>query len=120
MRQDAARAFTHSLGCFRNFCLITTRSFERTHTWVRTWFDTGAPFPVITYSMSGLMSSHMTLFEELASHGYVVLCIGHPYWNPFVYGSGGEALPFDRQNEHYKVWWAEADSVRRGRGQVSG
>ncbi|GEM_PF-6211176 len=57
------------------------------------------------------MSCHMTLFEELASHGYVVLCIGHPYWNPFVYGSNGEALPFDGQNEHYKAWWAESKNV---------
>jgi hypothetical protein len=37
-------------------------------------------------------------FEELASHGYVVVCIGHPYWNPFVYGSGCEVLPFDGQD----------------------
>jgi len=58
------------------------------------------------------MSAHMTLFEELASHGYVIACIGHPYWNPFVYGSGGEVIPFDGQNEKYQAWWAEADSAR--------
>ncbi|MBN1318225.1 MAG: hypothetical protein JXA42_22280 [Anaerolineales bacterium] len=40
--------------------------------------QTRNPFPVITYSTSGLMSAHMTLFEELASHGYVIVCIGHP------------------------------------------
>ena len=110
MRQDAARAFTHSLD-LPEF-LFDHHALVRTHAYLGAdVVRTGAPFPVITYSMSGLMSSHMTLFEELASHGYVVLCIGHPYWNPFVYGSGGEALPFDRQNEHYKAWWAEADAA---------
>ena len=58
------------------------------------------------------MSAHMTLFEELASHGYIIVCIGHPYWNPFVYGSGGEVIPFDGQNEKYQAWWAEANSAR--------
>jgi hypothetical protein len=81
----------------------------------------GAPFPVITYSTSGQMSPHMTLFEELASHGYVVVCIGHPYWNPFVYGSGGEVIPFDGQHEKYQAWWAEADSasVEEAKSQVT-
>jgi hypothetical protein len=62
----------------------------------------------------------MVLFEELASHGYVVLCIGHPYWNPFVYGDSGEVLPFDGQNEHYKAWWAEEDAaVREAKRQIT-
>jgi predicted dienelactone hydrolase len=110
MLQDAARAFTH----FQDLpgFLLDHLALVRTHAYLGADVArTGAPFPVITYSTSGLMSSHVTLFEELASHGYVVLCIGHPYWNPFVYGADGEVLPFDGQNEQYQAWWAEAGAA---------
>jgi predicted dienelactone hydrolase len=110
MRRDAARALARFEDLpeflFDHFALVRTHAYLGADV-----AQTGAPFPVITYSTSGLMSPHMTLFEELASHGYVVVCIGHPYWIPFVYGSGGEVLPFDGQNEHYQAWWAEADSA---------
>lgn len=120
MRQDAARALTR----FQDLpeFLLDHFALVRTHAYLGAEVgQTGAPFPVITYSTSGLMSSHMTLFEELASHGYVVVCIGHPYWNPFDYGSSGEALPFDGQIEQYQAWWAEADSaaVEEAKSQVT-
>jgi predicted dienelactone hydrolase len=40
-----------------------------------------ARFPVIVFShgYTGLPSSHTALFEDLASHGYAVLSIVHPY-----------------------------------------
>lgn len=106
MRKEAGRALAKFLDLpsplFDHFALV------RTHAYLNAGVaQTQTPFPVITYSPSGLMSSHMALFEELASHGYVVLCIGHPYWNPFVYGADGGALPFDGENEYYKAWWAE-------------
>jgi predicted dienelactone hydrolase len=106
MRKEAGRAFAKFLDLpsplFDHFALVRTHAYLNASV-----AQTQAPFPVITYSVSGLMSSHMTLFEELASHGYFVLCVGHPYWNPFVYGADGEVLPFDGQNEYYKAWWAE-------------
>jgi predicted dienelactone hydrolase len=120
MRQDAARDLTRSQG-LPGF-LLDHVALVRTHAYLGADVaQTGAPFPVITYSTSGLMSSHMTLFEELASHGYIVVCIGHPYWNPFMYGAGGEILPFDGQNEQYLAWWEEADSaaVERAKTQVT-
>jgi hypothetical protein len=93
--------------------LLDHFALVRTHAYLNADVaQTGTPFPVITYSESGLMSAHMTLFEALASNGYVVVCIGHPYWNPFVYGSEGEVIPFDGQNEKYKAWWTEANSTR--------
>ena len=106
MRKEAGRALAEFLDLpsplFDHFALV------RTHAYLNAGVaQSQTPFPVITYSPSGLMSSHMALFEELASHGYVVLCIGHPYWNPFVYGADGRILPFDGQNEYYKAWWAE-------------
>jgi predicted dienelactone hydrolase len=119
MRREASRAFAEFLdlpsALFEHFALV------RTHAHLNAGVaQAEAPFPVITYSTSGLMSSHMALYEELASHGYVVLCVGHPYWNPFVYGAGGEVLPFDGQNEYYKAWWAEENAaVKRAKGRIT-
>jgi predicted dienelactone hydrolase len=111
MSREAARVLSRDWGVPE--FLLDHFSLVRAHAYLGAEVaQTGAPFPVITYSTSGLMSAHMTLFEELASHGYVIACIGHPYWNPFVYGSGGEVIPFDGQNETYQAWWAEADSAR--------
>ena len=111
MPLDAARVLSRDWGV--PVFLLDHFALVRTHAYLGAEVaQTGAPFPVITYSTSGLMSPHMTLFEELASHGYVIACIGHPYWNPFVYGSDGEVIPFDGQNEKYQAWWAEADSAR--------
>jgi predicted dienelactone hydrolase len=110
MPRDAARALA-------NFWDLPEFLFDhlalvRTHAYLGARSEkSGAPYPIITYSTSGLMSSHMTLFEELASHGYVVACIGHPYWNSFVYDSAGEVIPFDGQNDQYEAWWDEANSA---------
>lgn len=110
MSQEAARTLTHSWNVpdflFDHHALVHTHAYLGAEV-----AESGAPFPVITYSTSGLMSSHMALFEELASNGYVVLCIGHPYWNPYVYGSDGEVLPFDGQIEYYQEWYAEDANV---------
>lgn len=111
MSRDAARALSRSWK-IPEF-LLDHFPLVRTHAYLGAdMAQTGKPFPVITYSTSGLMSAHMTLFEELASHGYIIVCIGHPYWNPLVYGAGGEVIPFDGQNEKYQAWWAEANSAR--------
>ena len=111
MSRDAARTLSRYWDIpdflLDHFALVRTHAYL-----VADMAQTGKPFPVITYSTSGLMSAHMTLFEELASHGYIIVCIGHPYWNPFAYGSDGEVIPFDSQNEKYQAWWAEAISTR--------
>jgi len=119
MQKEAATAFADFLDLpsflLHHFALVRTHAYLNAEV-----AQAGHPFPVITYSTSGLMSSHMALFEELASHGYVVLCIGHPYWNPFVYGAGGEVLPFDGENEYYKAWWAEENnSVKEAKRQIT-
>ena len=83
MPTDATRALARIQGMpeflLDHFALVRTHAHQGADV-----AESGAPYPVITYSTSGLMSSHMTLFEDLASHGYVVACIGHPHWNPFV------------------------------------
>jgi hypothetical protein len=110
MSREAARVLSANWEAPRFF--LDHFALVRTHAYLNADVaKTGKPFPVITYSESGLMSGHMTLFEEIASNGYVVVCIGHPYWTPFVYGSGGEVIPFDGQNEKYQAWWTEANST---------
>jgi predicted dienelactone hydrolase len=111
MSRAAARAFSS----YQNFppFLFEQLALVRTHAYLGAEVARkGAPFPVVTYSESGVMSAHMTLFEELASHGYVVVCIGHPHWLPFVYGSNGEPIPLDEKNELYQAYWTEANSTR--------
>ena len=111
MRHDAAHAFIRSENEKLPSFLLDHFALVRTHAYLGAAVARAeSPFPVITYSPSGLMSDHLALSEELASHGYVVVCIGHPYWSPFVYGPSGEALPFDGKNEQYQAWWAEARS----------
>jgi predicted dienelactone hydrolase len=117
MNQEAARAMARSWEApefmLDHLALVSTHAYLGPDV-----AQTGTPLPVITYSTSGLMSSHMALFEELASQGYVVLCIGHPYWNPYVYGSGGEVLPFDGQIKYYQEWWDEDEAVDEARSEI--
>jgi predicted dienelactone hydrolase len=70
------------------------------------------PFPVILYSPSGCIVENTTLFQELASHGYIVFSVCHPYWNAFHYDELGKVVQFDVENAHYKSMWEEEDSSK--------
>ena len=67
-------------------------------------------YPVIFYSPSGYILDNTTLFQELASHGYIVFSIGHPYWNAFHYDEQGQVVQFDVNNAHYKSMWEQENS----------
>ena len=67
-------------------------------------------FPVIFYSPSGCITDNTTLFQELASCGYIVISVGHPYWNAFYYDEQGKVKPLDVDNLHYKSIWEEESS----------
>ena len=67
-------------------------------------------FPVIFYSPSGSIVDNTTLCQELASHGYVVLSVGHPYWNAFYYNEKEKVVPLDVENKHYKSMWEDENS----------
>jgi hypothetical protein len=67
-------------------------------------------FPIIFYSPSGSMVDNTALFQELASNGYIVFSVGHPYWNAFYYDDQGQVIPFDGDNVHYKAIWEEENS----------
>jgi predicted dienelactone hydrolase len=56
------------------------------------------------------MTANVFLFEELASHGYVVLSVGHPYWCEFYFDDDGELFFFDKSNKYYTEMWKEEDS----------
>ena len=59
-------------------------------------------FPVILYSPSGSIVENTTLFQELASNGYIVFSVCHPYWNAFYYNEKEKVIPLDVENKHYK------------------
>jgi hypothetical protein len=67
-------------------------------------------FPVIFYSPSGSIVENTTLFQELASHGYIVFSVCHPYWNTFYYDEQAQVKPLDADNIHYKSLWEEENS----------
>ena len=71
----------------------------------------GAPWPILIYSSSGVITANVFLFEELASHGYVVLAVGHPYWCEFYFDGEGELFYFDKSNRHYVAMLEEEDAT---------
>lgn len=67
-------------------------------------------FPIVFYSPSGDLIQNTALFQELASQGYIVISVGHPYWNAFYYGPEGQIVPFDSQHAYYQAMWEEERS----------
>lgn len=73
--------------------------------------DDGSPYPVLIYSASGVLDANILLAEELASHGYIVFCIGHPHWCAYYFDEQGNVFFRDEQNDQYnKELWAEENS----------
>jgi predicted dienelactone hydrolase len=65
---------------------------------------------VVFYSPSGQISQNTALCEELASHGYVVFSVAHPYWNAFHYDENGKVVPLDVNNAYFNALWEEERS----------
>jgi predicted dienelactone hydrolase len=86
-----------------HFNLVKTHSYENAP-------PRAERYPVIFYSPSGDLVQNTTFFQELASHGYVVLSVGHPYWNAFYYDQNGHTVPFDKNNDYYQAMWEEETS----------
>lgn len=84
----------------RHFSLVKTDSY-------RNATPMEGAFPIVFYSPSGDLMQNTALFQELASHGYIVFSTGHPYWNAFTYDSLGLAIPFDNDNAYYRAMWEE-------------
>lgn len=66
---------------------------------VQFWYPDGAdgPYPLIIFSHGGLgvKSSNESLYNELASHGYVVVSIDHTYQCFFTKDSNGDTTLID-------------------------
>ena len=91
--------------------ILTEWAMEPTHSFLKARpAKANPPFPVILYSSSGVMNANTLLSEELASHGYVVFSIGHPYWCEFYFDAEGKTTPLDKNNEYYKQLWEEEGS----------
>jgi Platelet-activating factor acetylhydrolase, isoform II len=91
--------------------ILTEWAMEPTHSFLKAKpAKAKTPFPVILYSSSGVMNANTFLSEELASHGYVVFSIGHPYWCEFYFDAEGKTTPLDKNNEYYKKLWEEEGS----------
>jgi predicted dienelactone hydrolase len=71
----------------------------------------GTPFPILIFSSSGVITANKFLSEELASHGYVVFAVGHPYWCEFYFDGDGGLFFFDKSNPHYVALWEEEDAL---------
>ncbi len=84
--------------------------------------ETGGRFPVVLFSLSGLMIGCTTLAEDLASHGYVVVSVGHrdARWTPFVFDGDGRAIALDPDDERSRALSREleSDAVEHVKGRI--
>ena len=69
---------------------------------VQFWYpktETDETFPLVVFSHGafGYRMSNLSTFEELASHGYVVCSIDHPYHAFFTKQTDGEIIPANRE-----------------------
>ena len=103
---DASRYMARGLGLpsymLSHFALIPTH----THRAAKPASD-DAPYPVVLYSPSGLMTACVALAEEMASQGYVFIAVGHPHWNPYYFDSNGDAVEGALDDEFYEALRAE-------------
>lgn len=67
---------------------------------VECWYpkDAGGRYPLVVFSHGaiGMKSSNTSTFMELASNGYVVCSIDHPYHSLYTVGADGHRVTVDR------------------------
>jgi len=75
------------------------------------------PYPVILYNhgYGGFTTVHQTVCEELASHGYVVVSVGHAYESALFLKPDGSVKVYDPQNKAYRARLAESDGSEQER-----
>jgi predicted dienelactone hydrolase len=77
-----------------------------THAWLNAPVSRrGAPFPVVVFShgWGEYAAQNTVLMEELASHGYAVFAISHPYESKLWYGPSGEPMGLDMQSAEFQA-----------------
>jgi predicted dienelactone hydrolase len=115
MDADAVRAFaTYGLKNPMPYFLWEHLTRVTTHSYLGAEIaQTDAPYPLVVFSPSGLMSASTALSEELVSRGYVVFTVGHPYSEPFYFDAEGKVIPYDGADEYYEEIWRELDDPDR-------
>ena len=104
MDADAARARAEFMSAPP--FLLSYFSLVKTHSYPEAGFaHSGQPFPVLIFNhgFDGPTMGYTVLTEELASHGYVVVSVGHAYETPFFIGPDGQIKAFDPRNEEYQL-----------------
>lgn len=76
---------------------------------------TAAPYPVVLFSHGngGFIAQTSYLMEELASHGYVVVSIGHTYNTPVNVFSDGRIVPTNFDHPLYKAMNEEFKNTKK-------
>lgn len=76
---------------------------------VKFWFpqDAAGTYPLVVFShgTGGIKSSNTSTFMDLASNGYIVCSIDHPYYSLFTIGADGKFVRIDA------AYWQEYMSV---------
>ncbi len=82
-----------------------TNTGEKRKVNVQFWFpkDARGTFPLVIFShgTGGIKISNTSTFTDLASNGYVVVSIDHPYHSQFTIGSDGKLVRID------SAYWQE-------------
>ena len=83
---------------------------------------TAAPYPVVLFSHGngGFVAQTSYLMEELASHGYICVSIGHTYNTPVNVFADGRILPTNFEHplnkamlEEFKTYQMVMDAIRK-------
>lgn len=91
---------------FSHFSLINTHSYEDAHLSVK---ERVYPVLIFNHGSLGLPSLNTVLVEDLASHGFVVLSIGHSDYVPFFVKPDGSIKAFDPNSEALQSKMKEND-----------
>jgi predicted dienelactone hydrolase len=113
MEPDATRRLAF-FGSWSRF-LLSYLPLVRTHSYPNAAFgQSNQPFPVLLFNHadSAWTTVNTVLMEELASHGYVVVSVGHAYDSAFFVKPGGVIEAFDPQNVKYRLRMQEAFGPR--------
>jgi predicted dienelactone hydrolase len=70
-------------------------------------------FPVVIFSHGywSSVSQCTALMQELASHGYVAVSLGHPYETPYLIQADGHLRAFNPQNEEFRLRGVEREAA---------
>ena len=106
---------------FLGFPSFTTSYFSEieSHTALNAPTIPNKSFPVLIYNhgYGGFTQVYQTVFEDLVSHGYIVVSIGHENESALLIKENGEVLPNTLDNEFYLKRAPELNGAEIGRWQ---